>query len=185
MMLQSVVDIRGNLESMTGGPVIQYNLGTIVGSFIGAAITIGAIAALGYMVLGAVNWVTSGGDKGKVEKARERIFQSIVGLAVLVATWAIFGIVQYFFGVDILGGIGGGGNNNAGGGGNNTAAVCTVNATAQAGAVGNYCNGANTTMKCVPAGTGGLNYVHWEPCACPPGVSPRAGVTFVSCTATY
>lgn len=178
-MLQSVVDIRGELANLSGGPVVQTNLGTIVGSFVGTAITIGAVAALGYMTLGGVNWVTAGGDKGKVEKARERIMQSVVGLAVLAGMWALFSVVQYFFGIRILGGAGAA-NNQPGGGSNNTA-VCTVGQLADAGSVGNYCNGGNTRMRCVPAGVGGLNYVHWEPCQCVTGTA-NTSRTFVSCT---
>ncbi|MCD8526745.1 hypothetical protein LRY65_00845 [Candidatus Woesebacteria bacterium] len=65
------VNIAQNLQQIGGAP-IQTDLGVLVGSFVGVAILVGALAAFGYMVLGGVQWITSGGDKGKIEKAREK-----------------------------------------------------------------------------------------------------------------
>ena len=44
----------------------------------------------------------AGGDKGKVESAQKKITQSIVGLALVAASYALFQIVQYFLGIKIL-----------------------------------------------------------------------------------
>ncbi len=101
-LIASTVDIRGNLASVQGGQNIQTDLGVIIGSFIGVAILLGGLLALGFMVLGGVNWVASGGDKGKIEKAQSMITQSIIGLAVIATVYALFRIVQYFFGLNIL-----------------------------------------------------------------------------------
>lgn len=76
---------------------------------------VGAVAAFLFIVLGGVLWITAGGDKGKVEQARERITQGIIGLAILAVSWAIALLVQRFLGLNILGGASGGG-----GGGNGT-----------------------------------------------------------------
>lgn len=102
-LIAATVDIRGNLGSVPGSANIQTDLGIIVGSFVGLAIVLAGIATLGYMVMGAVKWVTAGGDKGKIEKAQSTIVQSIIGLAVTVSIYAIFQVVQYFFGINILG----------------------------------------------------------------------------------
>jgi amino acid transporter len=58
-----------------------------------AAITIGAILVIVYFVWGAIEWITAGGDSGKIEKARQRIFNAILGLILLVASFAIVGFV--------------------------------------------------------------------------------------------
>lgn len=101
-LLQSTVDIRGNLNSLDSGPKIQTDLGTIITGFIGLAMVIGALATLMYMILGGIKWITAGGDKGKVEQAREMIMQGVIGLTVLVAAFALFGVVDWFFGLEIL-----------------------------------------------------------------------------------
>lgn len=78
------------------------DLGVIISSFIGFSILIAGIMTLAYMVLGAVRWVSAGGDKGKIEKAQQTITQAIVGLVVTAIVYALFQIVQYFFGISIL-----------------------------------------------------------------------------------
>lgn len=64
--------------------------------------TLGGLAVLIYMALGAVSWITSGGDKGKVEEARNKITAAIIGITVM---FSIFALVNYIFpliGFDIL-----------------------------------------------------------------------------------
>ena len=41
------------------------------------------------LIIGAFNWISAGGDTGKLEKARTRIMNSIIGIIVLAAAMAI------------------------------------------------------------------------------------------------
>jgi len=50
---------------------------------------IAALAALLFLILGAVAWVTSAGEKEKVSKAQEKIQAAVVGLVILVAVLAL------------------------------------------------------------------------------------------------
>ncbi len=43
----------------------------------------------------------SGGEKDKITEARDKITQAIVGLGVVASAWAIFKLVDYFFGIGI------------------------------------------------------------------------------------
>jgi len=47
------------------------------------------LAALLFLLLGALAWVTSSGDKENVKKAQEKIQAAVVGLVVIVAVLAI------------------------------------------------------------------------------------------------
>lgn len=60
----------------------------------GIAISIGAIILLGMLVWGGIEWITSAGDKGKLEKARSRIFQSVIGMLVLATSFILVGFVS-------------------------------------------------------------------------------------------
>src|SRR5258708_33904593 len=53
------------------------------------AITLGGLALLVMLILGGFEWITAGGEKGKIEAARERITQSMIGLLVLLGTVAL------------------------------------------------------------------------------------------------
>lgn len=67
--------------------------------FWNALISIGAIMVLIYFIWGALEWISSGGDKGKVENARNRITQAVIGLVVLVGSYVIIGFLgRIFFG---------------------------------------------------------------------------------------
>jgi len=65
---------------------------------------VGAILAFIYIVLGGLQWITSGGDKTHLEAARNKITNAIVGLIIVAAAWAIMLLVQQFLGINIFGG---------------------------------------------------------------------------------
>lgn len=70
-----------------------------------ALITIGALAVLVMFLWGAISWITSGGDNSKVQQARDKITQSVIGLVILVGAFFIISYLgQLFFGdaFDIL-----------------------------------------------------------------------------------
>ncbi len=78
---------------------IDFNsLVTIVISF---AIIVAALAFFFMLILGGIKWITSGGDKGKVESARSQITAALIGLVVVFAAWAILSIVENFFHVNL------------------------------------------------------------------------------------
>jgi len=54
-----------------------------------------------YLLMGGLQWITSGGDKGQMETARNKITNAMVGLVIVAAAYAIFILVGQFLGVDI------------------------------------------------------------------------------------
>ncbi len=54
-----------------------------------AIITIGALMVLLYFIWGAIEWISAGGDQGKVGKARDKMTQSVIGLIILVSSFTI------------------------------------------------------------------------------------------------
>lgn len=86
------------------------SLGDLIGNTVGFGIVIGAVFALIWLLLGGITWITSSGDKAKLEEARDRITQAIIGLAIVMSVWAIWTLVtSRFFGLNLSGGPGGGG----------------------------------------------------------------------------
>lgn len=65
-------------------------------------ITLGGLAVFVFLIMGAINWLTAGGDKAKVEAARDRITNAIVGMAILFASVAIVDFIGPAIGFDIL-----------------------------------------------------------------------------------
>ncbi|MBI3443113.1 hypothetical protein HY008_00375, partial [Candidatus Woesebacteria bacterium] len=56
----------------------------------------GAVLFLFMLLIGGIQWITAGGDKGAVETARSRITHALIGIFVLFSVWG---------GVSIIGGI--------------------------------------------------------------------------------
>lgn len=96
MLLAQEVDIKSNL-----GTNMQFDIGILVGRFAGVGLLIAALAAFAFMVWGGVQWVLAGGDKSKVENARNAITQGLVGLAITASVFAAFRLINYFFGLQI------------------------------------------------------------------------------------
>lgn len=82
------------------GGNLGYN--ELVSKIIDVVFIVAAAMTFFYLIFGAISWITSGGDKGKVEAARNKITAAVIGLLILAATWGAFTlIVQLFFGEDI------------------------------------------------------------------------------------
>lgn len=78
------------------------NIGTLIKGALQGALLVSAILVFAYLIWGGIQWITSGGDKGKTQEARDRITAALVGLAIVASAWAIMLIIQYFFGISVL-----------------------------------------------------------------------------------
>ena len=78
------------------------NIGTLIKGVVQGALLVSALLVFMYLIWGGIQWITSGGDKGKTQEARDRITAALVGLAVVASAWAIMLVIQYFFGISIL-----------------------------------------------------------------------------------
>lgn len=59
---------------------------------------IAALLVFFYLILGGIEWITSGGDKAKTEGARNKITSAVIGLIVLAASYAILTLALNFLG---------------------------------------------------------------------------------------
>lgn len=55
-----------------------------------------------YFLLGGLNWITAGGDKGKIDKAKGMMTNGAIGLIVIAVSYGITFIVGKALGIDIL-----------------------------------------------------------------------------------
>ncbi|NMC35871.1 hypothetical protein GYA49_02385 [Candidatus Beckwithbacteria bacterium] len=76
------------------------NIGTFITQIINTGLILGAILCLFYLIIGAIEWITSEGDQNKNESARKRITAAVVGLGVMACIYALWVLVLYFFGID-------------------------------------------------------------------------------------
>jgi len=62
----------------------------------------GAIVFFFMLLIGGIKWISAGGDKARLESAQKQITHALVGLAILLSTFAIIKLVGYLFGIDLL-----------------------------------------------------------------------------------
>ncbi len=91
------VNIGDKVQSFFGFKCIQH--------FIFRIVDIGLILAglllFIYLVWGGIEWLTSGGDKGKIENARNKITNALIGVAIIAASYAVWTLALTFFGIDL------------------------------------------------------------------------------------
>lgn len=63
---------------------------------------VGGIMFVIYFLMGALQWVSGGGDKGKIEKAKGMLTNAAIGLIVILLSYSISWIVGTALGMDIL-----------------------------------------------------------------------------------
>lgn len=63
---------------------------------------VSGIAFALYFLLGGLNWITAGGDKGKIDKAKGMMTNGAVGIIVVTVSYSIVWIVGEALGLNIL-----------------------------------------------------------------------------------
>ena len=99
------LDIAGEAvkQDLYGASLSQTadgGFGSWLGNILAVIMTVGAIACFGFILFGAIEWITSAGDKSKLENARNKITNAVIGLIILAASLAIFNLIAKFLGIE-------------------------------------------------------------------------------------
>lgn len=95
VQLPNQINIVTNLSGTYGIHIVQLAIDVML--------FLAAFLALGYIFYGGWKWMTSEGDKKKLEEARNTIIFSLIGLIVMALAYLMVSVVGAFFGVKILG----------------------------------------------------------------------------------
>lgn len=69
----------------------------IVSSVVTILLVLASLLSVLFLIWSSIRWITSGGEKGKVDEARKGIVASIVGLILAFVAFFILSIVTYLF----------------------------------------------------------------------------------------
>ena len=91
----------------TPGPIViskpeggYGDIGPFITNVLQLSFIVAVILVLVFIIWGAFEWITSGGDKEAVGKARNKIINALIGLAVLAVAFALFRLAGQFLGFD-------------------------------------------------------------------------------------
>lgn len=95
--------VLGNNLGMGSDPASSgSNLALYIAFLWQTAMMVGGLAVIVSLLLGGVEWVMSNGDKGKVEHARERIMQTVIGMIVLMTAAGVTVFLSNAFRINLL-----------------------------------------------------------------------------------
>ena len=77
------------VQSGLGGSLGNKSLIATITSVINVALGLLGVIAVVIILIGGFKWMTAGGNEDKVAEARKLIFAGIIGLAIILAAWAI------------------------------------------------------------------------------------------------
>lgn len=78
------------------------DIGSLLNALLSVVMLLGALLVFLQLILAGFYWITSGGDKGKVDSARQRLIAAIVGLIILASSFAILTLGLNFLGFESL-----------------------------------------------------------------------------------
>lgn len=77
-------------------------LENVISMLIGVATTLSSMFFVIQLFRAGLNYITAGGDSGKIEAAKLRMQQSAIGLGIVVMIYSVLGIIGKVMGVDML-----------------------------------------------------------------------------------
>jgi len=83
------------------GSLGEVTAETIISGSIVALLIIASIGFFFMLAIGGIKWITSGGDKEKVDGAKRQITGSLLGVGIIFSAWALVSLIEVFFNVDI------------------------------------------------------------------------------------
>jgi hypothetical protein len=72
---------------------------TIINVLLGGA----GVASFVFLLWGGIQWITAGSDKDAIEKARKKLLNALIGLAVVFSSYVIMYLARVIFNVDLIG----------------------------------------------------------------------------------
>lgn len=79
---------------------------SFISGLISSAVTLiilaGGVIFVIVFLIGGVQWIASGGDQKAVEAARGKIIYSVIGLVLLMSTFAAIKLIESVLGISIL-----------------------------------------------------------------------------------
>jgi hypothetical protein len=94
----AMVSADNTIANIDPGSGFATNIGTVINFVLRVVMVISILLVFFYLILGGIEWITSGGEKGKTEAARNKITSAIIGLIVLAASYAILTLLLQFLG---------------------------------------------------------------------------------------
>ena len=75
---------------------------TLISNTLVVLTAIAGVAFMLYFLIGGLSWVTAGGDKGKIDKAKAMMTNGAIGIIIIAVSYAVVWIVSAALGLNVL-----------------------------------------------------------------------------------
>lgn len=90
--------LKQSMQNLSG---VEF-LNKLLPNMVGLALVIGTVIFFFILIFGAIQWITSGGDKARLEIAKSKITNALIGIVILLTVFVVLKIIEDFFGINIL-----------------------------------------------------------------------------------
>lgn len=73
----------------------------LIPALVSLGFVIGSLVFLFILIVGAIKWMSSGGDKAQYEAARQKVGSALVGIVILFSVFAVLNLAECFFGIGL------------------------------------------------------------------------------------
>ncbi len=87
-----------DIKPVAPGRGFALDVGDVINFVLRIVMIVAILLVFAYLIIGGIEWITSGGDKTKTESARNKITSAVIGLIILAASYAIFVLLLKFIG---------------------------------------------------------------------------------------
>jgi len=101
VQIEAQTPVTVNINPPTAGVNPNVDVGIILTNALTILFFVAALVVVFMVVLGAFQWITAGGDKDSLGKARERITQALIGFVILALAWLIVKVVGDFININV------------------------------------------------------------------------------------
>ena len=89
-------------EGAEGATKALMSFTSVISNIIGFITIIAGIWFMFQFITAGISWISAGGNKESVAGARDRMRNALIGMVIVVAAWAIVGLMGDLLGLDIL-----------------------------------------------------------------------------------
>lgn len=93
----TTIDLENALSGTGFANVATYTVPQLIYVSLEILFVTAAVVSFVFLIVGGIQWITAGGEKDNLEKARKKITGAVIGLALVLSVYAIATIVDIIF----------------------------------------------------------------------------------------
>jgi type IV secretion system pilin len=77
-------------------------ISNVISTLLTLSVTIAGLLLLANLIIASIEWIGAGGDSDKIDKAKARITQSVIGIVIFASAIAIFKLIENILGINLI-----------------------------------------------------------------------------------